>query len=82
MAVALAECCLAGGIGARVELPEDFEIFGEAPGRAFVVSGPPESLAGYQVIGAVGGDSLEIVGRLKLALSELRRVRDNGLRYA
>jgi hypothetical protein len=34
------------------------------------------------MIGTVGGDSLEIAGRLKLALSELRRVRDDGLRYA
>ena len=40
LAVAIAECCIAGGIGASVELPADLELFGEAPGRAFVVSGP------------------------------------------
>ena len=39
IAVALAECCIAGGIGARVRLPEGLAPFGEAPGRAFVVSG-------------------------------------------
>jgi phosphoribosylformylglycinamidine synthase len=82
LAVALAECCLAGGIGATVELSEDFELFGEAPGRAFIVSGPSGQLTGFRLIGQVGGPSLEIVGRLKVALSELRRVRDGGLRYA
>ncbi len=80
LAVALAECCLASGIGAEVELAEDFELFGEAPGRAFVVSGPSEELARFQVIGRVGGDSLEIAGRLKVALSGLRAARDGGLR--
>jgi phosphoribosylformylglycinamidine synthase len=79
LAVALAECCLAGGIGASVELPDAFELFGEAPGRAFVVSGsaPPG-----RVIGKVGGDSLEITGRLKVPLSGLRAAHDSGLRYA
>ncbi len=82
LAVALAECCLAGGIGATVELPEDFELFGEAAGRAFVVSGPEDRLTGSQLIGRVGGQEFEIVGRLKLPITELRRVRDSGLRYA
>ncbi len=79
LAVAIAECCLAGGIGARVELPGDFELFGEAPGRAFVVSGAAPSGV---VIGRVGGDALEIAGHLKLALSDLRAAHDGGLRYA
>jgi phosphoribosylformylglycinamidine synthase subunit PurL len=82
LAVALAECCLAGGIGAIVELPEDFELFGEGPGRAFVVSGPLEQLPGLQVIGRVGGQVLEIVGRLKVPITDLRGARDGGLRYA
>ncbi len=60
LAVALAECCLAGEIGARVALPADLEPFGEAPGRAFVVSGSDEALAGFQIIGRVGGQELEI----------------------
>src|SRR5581483_584451 len=73
IAVALAECCIAGGLGATVELPGDLEqLFGEAPGRAFVVSGPPEALAGFRLIGQVGGTDLNIAGQLKLAVSELR----------
>ena len=82
LAVALAEACLAGGIGARVELPEDFELFGEAPGRAFVVSGTAEAVEGHRLIGRVGGSELEIAGILKVPLSGLRQARDGGLRYA
>ena len=40
LAVALAECCIAGRIGATVRVPEDLDPFAEALGRAFVVSGP------------------------------------------
>ncbi len=76
LAVALAECCLAGGIGARVEV--DVDLFAEAPGRAFIVSGP--DLSEFDVIGRVGGDSLEIVGQLKLAVSEMQAVWGGGLR--
>jgi phosphoribosylformylglycinamidine synthase II len=82
LAVALAECCLGGEIGARVALPEDFDLFGEAPGRAFVVSGPPAALERFTTIGRVGGDALEISGRLKVPLSGLRAAHDGGLRYA
>jgi phosphoribosylformylglycinamidine synthase subunit PurL len=74
LAVAVAECCIAGGIGARVELPD---LFGEALGCAFIVSGP--DLDGYDVIGEVGGNTLEIAGRLKLAVSELHDARERGL---
>jgi phosphoribosylformylglycinamidine synthase II len=74
LAVALAECCLAGGIGARVRLPEAVELFAEAPGRCFVVAGDPAALAelGVEPIGEVGGQRLEIAERLQVALSELR----------
>src|SRR5205823_2247924 len=45
LAVALAECCAAGGLGANVALDEADdplrELFGEGPG-GFVVSGPRE----------------------------------------
>jgi phosphoribosylformylglycinamidine synthase len=74
LAVSLAECCIAGGIGATVEIPVD--LFAEAPGRAFLVSG--ESLEGYNVIGRVGGDSLEIMGQLKIPVSGLHRAWDLG----
>src|SRR5581483_8690288 len=39
LAVALAECCIAGGLGATVTLPGGLDPFAEAPGRACVVSG-------------------------------------------
>jgi phosphoribosylformylglycinamidine synthase len=74
LAVALAECCIAGGIGARVEVPN---LFDEAFGCAFVVSGP--DLAGYEVIGEVGGDALDIAGQLNVPVSELHDARENGL---
>jgi phosphoribosylformylglycinamidine synthase subunit PurL len=74
LAVAIAECCLAGGVGAKVELSD---LFGEAPGCGFVVSGP--ELEGFEVIGRVGGKELEIVGQLKLPVSALRDAREAGL---
>jgi phosphoribosylformylglycinamidine synthase len=77
LAVAIAECCLAGGIGAAVELDaDDVDLFGECPGRAFVVSG---DAPGGRVIGRVGGDRLRIGVALNLALSELASARDGGL---
>jgi hypothetical protein len=74
--VALAECCVAGGMGARVEAEVD--LFGEAPGTAYVVSGPGAAELG-RVIGRVGGDRLEVVGRLEVAVSELAMAREQGL---
>ena len=79
VAVALAECCVAGGLGASVRLPSGLDPFGEAPGRGFIVSGPVEALAGFVVIGSVGGDRLAIDGLLDLAVSELRDARESGL---
>jgi phosphoribosylformylglycinamidine synthase subunit PurL len=86
VAVALTECCLAGGIGASVDLGDVDEagLFGEAPGRAFIVSGNRAALeaAGGRVIGSVGGDRLSITAgelRLDLAVSELGDARDSGL---
>jgi phosphoribosylformylglycinamidine synthase II len=79
LAVAIAECCVAGGIGATIELPDGYDLFGEAPGRGFIVSGGEAALTGFQIIGRVGGDALDIAGRCKLAVSELDRVREHGL---
>ena len=80
VAVALAECCIAGGIGARVAY--DGELFAEGPG-AFVVSGPAEAMAAFgaaaQVIGTVEGDALVIEGVLDLPVAELTRVHGAGL---
>jgi phosphoribosylformylglycinamidine synthase II len=81
LAVALAECCVAGGIGARVAPPEGLDPFAEALGCGYVVSGP-EALVGSlgRVIGRVGGDRLELDGLFDLAVSELAQARDGGLR--
>jgi phosphoribosylformylglycinamidine synthase subunit PurL len=79
VACALAECCVAGGLGASVRLPHGVDPFGEAPGRAFIVSGSREALAGFVVIGEVGGDTLRVDGLLEVPVSDLRAARDGGL---
>jgi phosphoribosylformylglycinamidine synthase len=82
LAVALAECCLGGGVGARVELPTDLEyLFGECSG-AFLVSGERvvlESLAGkteVRAIGVVAGESLRVGAHTAIALPELAEAHD------
>jgi phosphoribosylformylglycinamidine synthase II len=89
VAVALAECVMAEGFGAAAQLPEGLELFAEAPGRAFIVSGDREALERVAaapgvapsviLIGTVGGSSLRIAGQLELAVSELRQVWSGGL---
>jgi phosphoribosylformylglycinamidine synthase len=80
VAVALAECALASGLGATVAGLDD--LFGEGPG-AFVVSGPPEAMAAFgtaaRVIGEVGGDALTIEGVLSVPLVDLERAHTTGL---
>jgi phosphoribosylformylglycinamidine synthase len=80
LGVALAECCVAGGIGARVELPDGLDLFGEAPGRGFIVSGPASALDGFEVIGRVGGGNLVIPGVLSVPVADLAQARDDGLK--
>jgi phosphoribosylformylglycinamidine synthase len=78
LAVALAECCVAGGVGAEVEI--DIDLFGEALGSAFVVSGPEATVEAIgQVIGRVGGATLTIGGRLEVTVAELAEARERGL---
>jgi phosphoribosylformylglycinamidine synthase len=66
LAVALAECCLAGGLGARIALDATArDLFGEAPG-GFLVSGSASALeqlgrhTTVRLLGEVGGESLRI----------------------
>ncbi len=81
LAVALAESCIAGGIGAEVAVPDGLDPFAEAPGCGFVVSGPGELVANLGlVIGRVGGGRLRLDGLLELAVSEMARARTEGLR--
>jgi phosphoribosylformylglycinamidine synthase len=75
-AVALAECCVLGGIGAT--LPDDAseeQLFGESYGGGFVVTGDRAALEALPtdvfVAGTVGGDELRI-GSLSWSLDELR----------
>jgi len=90
LAVALAECCLAGGLGASVDLGAveelDVALFGEAPGRAFVVSGRADALAELDAalpLGTVRGDRLAIATgvatALDIAVTDLARARAEGL---
>jgi phosphoribosylformylglycinamidine synthase len=91
-AVALAECCLAGGIGARIDFAGAGDrllefLFGEGPG-GFVLSGPRatfEAMAkriSVTVFGEVGGDALVFAldeGELAVPLDRLRSAHDSGL---
>jgi phosphoribosylformylglycinamidine synthase len=85
--VAVAEACLAGGLGAALDLgpaPDgDLEriLFGESPGRGFVVSGSQDALrrlarhVDLDVFGTVGGDALDMVCgdvRVTASIDELR----------
>jgi len=79
IAVALAECVISCGLGARIELPEGLDLFGEDFGTAFIVSGTAEDLAGLKIIGEVGGDALEIEGVLDLPISGLTEAHASGL---
>jgi phosphoribosylformylglycinamidine synthase subunit PurL len=89
LAVALAECCIAGELGADVDLDaasgageELTALFGEGAG-GFVVSGGPAALrklgerVPVRTLGTVGGDRLSIRwgsdGELAVALDELAR---------
>jgi phosphoribosylformylglycinamidine synthase len=79
LAVALAECCIAGRIGATVRVPEGIDPFAEALGRAFIVCAREEDVADHLVIGRVGGDRLTLEGWLQLAVSDLSEARERGL---
>jgi phosphoribosylformylglycinamidine synthase subunit PurL len=84
LAVALAECCLAGDLGAEIDLGSaptpaqlSTDLFGEGPG-GFVVSGAAGALRNLaehvplRVIGTVGGGALNIAGgAITISLSEL-----------
>ncbi|HUR85116.1 MAG TPA: phosphoribosylformylglycinamidine synthase subunit PurL [Solirubrobacteraceae bacterium] len=86
--VAVAESCLAGGLGATLDLGpvqdgDDLEriLFGESPGSGFVVSGSEEALqrlgelVDLDIFGTVGGDALDVTSgdvRVTATLEELR----------
>jgi phosphoribosylformylglycinamidine synthase subunit PurL len=83
LAVALAECCIEGGLGASVDLPavSDAVLFGEGPGGV-VVAGPREAVEavpGARVIGTVGGEALEIGGVLSVPVAQLREAYEGAI---
>ena len=75
--VAVAESCLAGGLGAKLDLAAlagsaaarelDRVVFGESPGAGFVVSGPEKVLqrlrehVRVERLGTVGGEALRVI---------------------
>jgi phosphoribosylformylglycinamidine synthase subunit PurL len=65
LACALAECCIAGGMGARIEPSATGE--------------PDDAVEGAQVMGSVGGDALEIAGALTVPVAELTRVYEGAI---
>lgn len=76
LAVALAECCLAGKIGAEIVFPENIRpssiLFGESQSRIIITIQKQKidsilqylqkSPVPYKVLGSVGGESLSIAG--------------------
>jgi phosphoribosylformylglycinamidine synthase len=59
----------------------DDELFGEGPGGV-LIAGPREAVeavAGARLIGAVGGDALEIEGALSVPVAELRAVYEGAI---
>ena len=96
LAVALAEACIAGGVGFRgsfhIRGRWDAALFGEAQSR-IVVSLPPEGLAHLQglagevevpvaVLGSVGGERFQASGVIDLPLAEIDYAWRNGLEEA
>ena len=93
LAVALAEMCLAGGVGAKIErLPPGLKraaLFGEDQGRYLVAVSPhhvaeiasdaeARGVASMQ-IGIVGGEALILPGEAPILLAELQRAHEDPL---
>ncbi len=93
LAIALAECCIAGGIGADIHLGDDWPpviaLFSETQSR-IVVSLREEAVEDlielclrnevpYAVIGTVGGDALEIEGLARVTLDQMRAAWESSL---
>jgi phosphoribosylformylglycinamidine synthase subunit PurL len=73
--VAIAECCIEGGLGAHLDLAavDEATLFGEGPGGV-VIAGPAEAVAAVpdaRMIGSVEGDALEVEGALTLSVGIL-----------
>lgn len=94
LAVALAEMCLAGGMGARLRQPESAAelagwLFGEDQGR-YLLAVRPEDLPGLlaaaaavgiaaREVGRTGGDALILGNEMPISLEELRATHEGWL---
>ena len=81
--VAIAECCIEGGLGAHIDLAavDEVNLFGEGPGGA-VIAGPADAVGavpGAQMIGSVEGDALEVQGALTLSVGALREAYEGAI---
>jgi phosphoribosylformylglycinamidine synthase len=93
IAVALAESCIAGGVGAVVALDDGLvpasSLFSETQSRILVSLSEgkvpaflellAEAQVPYSVIGEVGGTALEVEGKLALSLEEIADVYNSSL---
>jgi phosphoribosylformylglycinamidine synthase subunit PurL len=82
LACALAECCVAGALGARIsEVEGEGDLFGESPGGVVIAGSRDavEAVEDARVIGTVGGDTLEIAGALSTPVSRLRKVYEGAI---
>jgi phosphoribosylformylglycinamidine synthase len=93
LGVALAESCIAGGIGATIVLESRMRptvsLFSESQGRIVVSTTVDDATVvtlmadrlriPYEVIGQVGGNSLSIKDMLELPVSELREAHEPAL---
>jgi phosphoribosylformylglycinamidine (FGAM) synthase-like enzyme len=89
--VALAEMCLAGGVGATVSLsgdaPTHAQAFGEDQGRYLIATSDGDALAGAMidagltadVIGFTGGESVTVNDIGSVALADLRQAHEGWL---
>ena len=93
MAVALLECCCAGGMGAKIEVETELApvswLFSESQSR-FVVTVRDEDLPSlrdlvavrdvpFEVLGRTGGDRLTINDWIALDVREMRKAREEAL---
>ncbi len=91
MGVALAECCIAGCIGATVALDDDLaahsSLFSETQSRILVsvaeknsaelITRLTDANVPYSVIGEVGGSNLNIEGKINLDVEKMTNIYNN-----
>ncbi len=96
LAVTLAECCMAGDLGADIHLDDDLpayaSLFSETQSRIVVTTTPEdaeklveialEREIPYSIIGTVGGARLDIANRASLTLEQLREAWEPALERA